>query len=89
MQYMRAGKCKDYNIQTVMSVLQFLNTMLRIYPDRKELLFALAFVNDRFLDQKVALYDYQAFLASKPAQNLNEFTIFAERRVKKIQKVIN
>ncbi len=89
MQYMRAGKCKDCNIQTVTSALQFLNTMALLNPDRQELLFALAFVNDQFFDQNVALRDYQTFLTSKSAEDLSEFTTFAERRIKRIRESAN
>ncbi|MCX7010433.1 MAG: hypothetical protein NTY53_24860 [Kiritimatiellaeota bacterium] len=84
MQYMRAGKCKNQDMQTITSVLLFLNTMLRLYPDRQELRFAIGFVNDRFFDQQVALGDYQSFLAGNPKPELDEFRVFAERQSKKI-----
>lgn len=85
MQYMRAGRCKDQGLETIMSVLLFLNTMLRLYPDRHELRFAIAFVNDRFFDQRMALRDYKIFLASEPNPDLEEFTAFASRQIKKIE----
>lgn len=86
-QYMLAGKSKNYEILTVTSALQFLNTMNILYPDRKELIFALAFVNDRFFDQNVALRDYQSFLDTNPTVELNDFSTFAERRVRRIMEI--
>ncbi len=85
MQYMRAGRCKNQGVETITSVLQFLNTMLRLHPDRHELRFAIAFVNDRFYDQQIALRDYRMFLLSKPDSNLDEFKLFATRQVNKIE----
>lgn len=84
MQYMRAGKCKNVSITTITSVLIFLNTALRLNPDRQELRFAIAFVNDRFFDQRVALDDYKLFLATEPKAELAEFRTFAQRQVEKI-----
>lgn len=85
MQYMRAGRCKDQGVETITSVLLFLNTMLRLHPDRHELRFAIAFVNDRFFDQRMALRDYKIFLASEPNPDLEEFRAFASRQIEKIE----
>lgn len=85
LEYMRAGKCREYNTETVTSVLLFLNTMLSLHPDRSELRFALAFVNDRFFDQEVARDEFRNFLENSTDPELTDFVKFAQKRMEKIQ----
>jgi tetratricopeptide (TPR) repeat protein len=84
MEYMRAGKCAEWNVETVMSVLVFLNTILRHHPERTDLRFAMAFVNDKFLDQSLARDDYEAFLAGADEVVSPDFVKFARRRLEAI-----
>jgi tetratricopeptide (TPR) repeat protein len=85
MQYVRAGKWANPDMIVIMNLLTFLATIRRLHPTRIEIIFSQAFINDRFLDQQVALEDYHAFLDVASATELPEFVGYATRRVLELE----
>ena len=60
--YLKASRCSFIEINTVMQLILFLQGLLKNHPERIELIFAIAFVNDIHFDKVRALKDYKLFL---------------------------
>ena len=87
MQYVRAGKWASPDMTLIMNVLTFFSTIRRLHPARTEILFSQAFINDRFLDQRVALEDYNSFMAASGTKP-SEFVSYAKRRINDLESVL-
>ena len=61
-EYMRAKRCSHFDQRVVLSVLAFFDSILKIRPEKKQLRFGLAFVNDWFFDSRTAIIEYNRFL---------------------------
>lgn len=66
----------------IMSVVSFYESLILQYPDRHELKFGSAFVNDLFCDQKIAQENYVRFLAeAKGTETYSPLTEYAAERL--------
>ena len=62
--YLKAEKCTDYNLATILSVIIFLQSIARSHPEKIQIKFGLAYINDRFYDAAKAIEDYESFLGA-------------------------
>lgn len=67
--YLRAEKCTDYTLDVIMSVIFFLQSVARSHPDKVQIKFGLAYINERFFDTTKAIEDYESFLENTKDTN--------------------
>lgn len=64
MYYKKAEECTDYTLDVILSVILFLQSIAGSHPERIQIKFALAYINDRFYDAYKAIEDYESFLSA-------------------------
>jgi len=84
-EYIRAKNCPRFNLKTVTSVVRFLDAIADRHPERRQLRFGVAFVNDHFLDKERASAEYARFLSeSDGAPELGLLRDYASQRLSHI-----
>lgn len=73
--YIKAKKCTSYSIDTIISVISFLEAVLKLHPEKIQLRYGLAIVNDHFFDNKSALKEYSEFIDSAESKKDMRFLI--------------
>ena len=60
--YYKASRRREMDTSVVVGILRFFYAVMEAHPDKKQLRFGLAFVNEWFFDQYTARREYQLFL---------------------------
>lgn len=60
--YRRASGCTRIHPRVIMSVIQFLGGLVSKHPEKPQLRYGLAYVNESFFDSKRAIEEYERFL---------------------------
>jgi hypothetical protein len=85
--YMRGERCTNVEIPIIMEILLFVQGLIKNHPERVDLLFAIAFINDKFFDTAAAINDYRLFLSnSKEKQDMSLLAEYAKRRLDILEK---
>ena len=81
-EYKRAEQCTSQSYETIISVITFLQSLLNNQPEKIEIRFALAFMNERFYDTSQAIQDYKTFIEeAQQRQHLYLLRDYAQRRL--------
>ncbi len=86
-EYLKTKKCASPHISQINDIIAFLQGILINRPDKVQIIFGLAFVNDEFFDPHQAIKDYKSFL--NKSRNNDKMLIlkdFAEKRIKQLKK---
>ena len=71
-----------------LSVISFYDSLISQYPDRHELKFGSAFINDLFCDRKIAQENYKSFLeVVKNNKTYAPLDAYASERLLELQNV--
>ncbi len=85
-EYRRAERCAIEGIDFIMDILLFLQSVLNNNSNRIEIIYALAFINEKYFDKSKAIDDYKKFIEVSEGNNkLNPLRAYAISRLKLIQ----
>ena len=85
-EYRRAEICAFEGIDFIMDILLFLQSVLNNNPSRIEIIYALAFVNEKYFDRSKAIEDYDKFIeVSEGINKLDTLRASAISRLKLLQ----
>lgn len=62
--YLKAEECTDNTHDMIRSLFLFLQSIARSHPEKIQIKFGLAYINDRFYDSVKAIEDYESFLGA-------------------------
>ena len=88
-EYSRTKRCAVPNTDVIISIISFLHGILKNHPDKFQIFFGLAFVNDEFFDPQQAIKDYKSFL-NKSRNNAQMLILknYAKKRIKQLRLTI-
>lgn len=84
--YIRAEKYRKQDVKVTMQVLTFLQAVTRAHPEKVQIKFGLAFVNDKHFDTLQAKKDYKEFIdlnGNNP--KLDNLISYAVRRLNELE----
>ncbi|MBE3088295.1 MAG: hypothetical protein IMZ71_04190, partial [Chloroflexi bacterium] len=82
--YTRAASCERFSTPSMIRVVRFLAGVNDAHPERRQLGFGLAFVNDAFVDPATAKHEYEEFLRNTVDEQEEGWALlrdYATRRV--------
>ena len=85
MYYLKAEKCTDYTSDVILSVISFLQSIARSHPEKVQINFGLAFINDRFFDPTKAIEDYESFLEA--TNDVNKYKHLRDHAMKRLESL--
>jgi tetratricopeptide (TPR) repeat protein len=71
-------------IGSFLNVIRFIDGLIQHHPEKPELLFASAFLNEQFFDAKTATREYEIFIASTVSAEMIDLHRYAEARIKNL-----
>ncbi len=83
--YLKAEKCTDYTSDVILSVIFFLQSIARSHPEKVQIKFGLAFINDRFFDPTKAIEDYESFLEA--TNDVNKYKRLRDHATKRLESL--
>lgn len=84
--YNKVTDASDYNHHIIFGVLTFLDSVLNNNPDRVEIRFGLAIVEDNFLDKEMAVKEYKKFIEeAQGKETLRTLIDYSSSRLKTIE----
>jgi len=60
--YYKASRCKEVDTSMIIGIIRFFHGIIEEHPEKRQLRFGLAFINDWFFDQESAEREYDLFL---------------------------
>ncbi len=81
--YLKAEKCTDYTTDVILSVIFFLQSIARSHPEKVQIRFGLAYMNDRFYDPTKAIDDYESFL--RATSDINKYKRLRDHAMKRLE----
>ncbi|NUM79227.1 hypothetical protein HUU42_00375 [bacterium] len=76
----------EYENNVIYSVISFLLGIVELHPEKHQIKFAVAFLNDRFLDKNQAIIDYQAFIDA--TENAKDYQILRNYAISQLNFLI-
>ncbi len=87
MYYLKAEECTDYTLDMILSVIVFLQSIARSHPEKIQIIFGLAYINDRFYDSTKAIEDYESFLrATNDINKYKRLRAYATKRLESLKQ---
>jgi hypothetical protein len=77
-EYIRASRCNDPDLKMIVGIIRFLSGIIEAYPEKQQIKFGLAFVNDWFFDKVAAKREYSAFLQETQRVEVKGFQLLRE-----------
>lgn len=62
-EYRKAERCTISGIDFILDIILFLQNLYKNCPEKKQLLYALAFINEKYFDRVQAIKDYHTFIS--------------------------
>jgi len=71
-----------------LNVIRFIDALIEHNPDKPELLFASAFLNEQYFDVETAIREYESFVTSAASAKMIDLHRHAEARIKALNSTI-